>query len=82
MQLPRQGVTGDDTVDDSTGFKFSGYESSDFLAAIRLALAEFRNNPTAWTARIRRGMALDYSWQASAASYSELYRHLSGYNRL
>jgi starch synthase len=72
----------DDTVDDSTGFKFSGYESRDFLAAIRLAIAEFRQDPAAWTARIRRGMALDYSWRASAAGYSELYGHLPGYNRL
>ena len=29
-----------------------------------------------WTVRMRRGMAKDFSWAASAAQYSELYRRL------
>ena len=68
----------DDTVDDETGFKFGGYDPQDFLAAIRLALAEFRNDPPAWRSRTQRGMAKDYSWRASAASYSGMYRRLTG----
>ena len=68
----------DDTVDEATGFKFQGYDPRDFLAAIRLALAEFRNDSRAWRARMQRGMAKDYSWQASAARYSGLYRQLAG----
>ncbi len=68
----------DDTVDTRTGYKFSGYEAKDFLAAIRLALNEFRLDSKAWKRRMRLGMAQDFSWSASAASYSELYRRLLG----
>ncbi len=68
----------DDTVDEETGFKFAGYDPRDFLAAIRLALAEFRNDPPAWRSRMQRGMAKDYSWGASAASYSGMFRRLTG----
>jgi len=66
----------DDTVDHETGFKFWGYWSRDFLLAIRAALDEFRNGPEEWERRIRTAMARDFSWNASAAKYSELYAGL------
>ena len=68
----------DDSVDSETGFKFTGYGPSDFLAAIRLALAELRGEPAAWKLRARRGMLRDFSWKVSAAKYSELYGRLVG----
>ena len=66
----------DDTVDPETGFKFTGYKARDFLAAIQLALTDFRDKPQAWRERMRLGMSRDFSWKASAESYSELYRQL------
>jgi starch synthase len=69
----------EDTVDDTTGFKFREYSAQAMLAAVRAALAEFRSQE-AWTARMRRGMAKDYSWKASAAEYAALYRRLAGMN--
>lgn len=68
----------DDTIDGETGFKFWGFSPRDFLAAIRLALGEFRSAPGAWRNRMRTGMARDFSWKASAAKYSELYGRLTG----
>jgi starch synthase len=66
----------DDTVDGETGFKFWGYSAWDLLECIRVALREYRDEPAAWTARMRRGMAKDYSWTASARRYAELYDSL------
>jgi len=66
----------DDTVDAETGFKFSGYNPRDLLASIRQALAEY-GDTTAWKRRMRAGMARDFSWNASAARYAELYRDLA-----
>jgi len=69
----------DDTVDDSihgsTGFKFDDASPEALLAAIRDALREWRNRD-AWVAQMRRGMAKDFSWNASAGRYQELYRGL------
>ena len=71
----------DDTVNGSiaegTGFKFDGMTPEALLAVIRTALKEWRNRD-AWVARMRRGMAQDFSWGASAAKYQELYRGLLG----
>jgi starch synthase len=67
----------DDTVDDATGFKFAEYSAEAFLAAVRTAVQAF-GNPDAWRDMMRRGMRKDFSWNASAARYSELYQRLLG----
>ncbi len=66
----------DDTIDESTGFKFSDYSGPALLAAVRDALRAFRDRE-GWTAMMLRGMARDYSWRKSAAEYSALYKRLS-----
>ncbi|MCC6586443.1 MAG: glycogen synthase [Bryobacterales bacterium] len=66
----------DDTVDSETGFKFWGYWPPDFLSCIRVALDEFRKRPADWKHRMAAGMKRDYSWDASARHYSDLYRSL------
>ena len=67
----------EDTVDDETGFKFREYTGAALLEAVRAALAAFRDRER-WTATMRRGMAKDFSWNASAAEYAALYRRLAG----
>jgi starch synthase len=64
-----------DTVDPETGFIFSGVDPLALLDAIRAALAAYQNEKT-WVERVRRGMAKDFSWNASAAKYLDLYRRL------
>ncbi len=66
----------EDTVDESTGFKFREYTGQALLETVRAALAAYRDRES-WAAMMRRGMAKDFSWNASAAQYSELYRRLA-----
>ena len=65
----------DDTIDAQTGFKFEGYSGWALLEKLREALAAYQDRDS-WTALMRRGMAKDYSWAASAARYAELYQGL------
>ena len=65
-----------DTVDETTGFRFQEYTVAALLQALRQALAAWRDR-AAWMERMQRGMARDFSWEASAARYSELYRALT-----
>jgi len=67
----------DDTIDESTGFKFNEYSGSALLAAIRAALALFQDRQR-WEQLMKNGMAKDFSWDASAAQYSALYKKLAG----
>jgi starch synthase len=67
----------DDTVDETTGFKFVDYNAAAMLEAVRRALEAYRDRE-GWRAMMRRGMRKDYSWDASARQYAELYRSLLG----
>jgi starch synthase len=67
----------DDTIEEATGFKFGDFHPSALMGAIRYALACWRDRP-AWEQRVRLGMAKDFSWDRSAASYAELYGRLLG----
>jgi len=62
-----------DTVDSSTGFLFAEFTAEALQGAIAQAMRAFANR-TAWTDRIHRGMARDYSWDVSALAYRELYQ--------
>ncbi len=63
-----------DTVRDGvTGFTFAGYSSDDLWNALRKALHIYRVDPESWRAVQRQGMASDYSWQASARAYQQVY---------
>jgi starch synthase len=66
----------DDTIDESTGFKFKEYSGPALLTAIRAALAAFKER-SLWRRVMLNGMRKDYSWRTSAAEYSALYRRLS-----
>lgn len=65
----------EDTVDETTGFKFADSSAAALLEAVRRALAAYRNRE-GWQAMMIRGMRKDYSWDASARQYAALYRRL------
>ncbi len=73
----------EDTVEDydgwnrGTGFKFRDYAPAALLLAARRALETYRDR-RAWRGLIARGMAQDFSWERSAASYDRLYGSLVG----
>jgi starch synthase len=66
----------DDTINDRNGFKFREYSGPALLAAIRSALQAYRN-PARWQELVRTAMHCDFSWNASAAEYSALYRRIA-----
>ena len=65
----------DDTVNQETGFKFVEYAPEALQEAIKRALEAFAQWES-WIARMRRGMAKDFSWDTSALEYQRLYRSL------
>jgi starch synthase len=65
----------EDTVDETTGFKFREYTPEALLDGIRQALAAWQDRKL-WLERMRYGMTKDFSWDASAAGYQRLYRSL------
>jgi starch synthase len=66
----------EDTIDASTGFRFTDYSGEALLATIRRALTSYRE-PEVWRTLVRNGMQRDHSWNASAAEYSSLYRRIA-----
>jgi starch synthase len=69
----------DDTVQNfeprslqGTGLKFDDYTGKALTQSMRAALKAYRD-PKAWAALQANGMAKDFSWKASAASYVTLY---------
>jgi starch synthase len=70
----------DDTIEtydaksgQGTGFKFQEYSGQALLKAVKQALAVYQDK-TAWRRLQTSGMAMDYSWNASAAEYGRLYQ--------
>jgi len=68
-----------DTVQDydpatgqGNGFAFSEYSEEALLAAVKRAVETYRVKD-AWRTLMERGMRADFSWQASARKYAELY---------
>ena len=55
-----------------TGFKFEEYSGQALLQCVRTALGMY-GDAKAWRALQANGMAKDFSWRASAASYVTLY---------
>ncbi|HMP42212.1 MAG TPA: glycogen synthase [Roseiflexaceae bacterium] len=76
--VPIVRVTGGlaDTISEGyegNGFRFHGYTAGELADAIGRCLATYRD-PLSWAALRERGMRQDFSWDASARAYEELYR--------
>ena len=57
----------------STGFVFHRFETEALVETLRRALGVYRH-PQRWTSLQRRAMQKDFSWDASARAYVDLYR--------
>jgi starch synthase len=66
----------DTIVDGVTGFLFEGAEPAALAAAVRRALAAYRD-PVRWRRIQRAGMQCDFSWSAAARRYADLYARLA-----
>ena len=62
-----------------SGFVFQDYDSGAMLIAIQRAVNSYKKK--AWQNVMRRIMALDFSWQASARKYEALYRKALEFNK-
>ena len=62
-------------TNEGTGFSFANYNAHNFKDVMFLAMKTYENKDV-WHALIHRAMALDFSWNASAKSYIELYNKL------
>jgi starch synthase len=63
-----------DTVEDEvTGFAFVPYTVDAFQEATFRALDNF-HRPSRWDSMMREGMARDFSWERSVATYLDVYR--------
>ena len=69
-----------DTVEDEvTGFSFEAYTPEAFQEAAFRALDRFRN-PAKWQSVVRQGMASDFSWERSVATYIDVDRRALAYS--
>lgn len=59
------------------GFVFKNYRSKEMLNTIKFALEVYRDK-NVWEVMMIRGMRQDFSWQASAKKYVELYHRAIG----
>jgi starch synthase len=66
-----------DSVPHDVGFRFAGASAADLSAALKEAHAVWEDR-AAWQERVLRGMALDFSWEASARHYAEVYQRVLG----
>lgn len=57
-----------------TGFRFERFTAEAFVEAVRAALTVYAD-PRAWARLVANAMAADFSWDAPAARYAEVYRH-------
>ena len=61
-----------------TGFSFSNYNGEEMLKVINYAKKVFYDMKKDWNHMIDRGMAKDFSWNASKFKYEGLYNYLIG----
>lgn len=58
------------------GFTFASYNAHDMLHVIEEACNVYRTNKKAWRSLSVQGMKQDFSWNASASKYIELYESI------
>jgi starch synthase len=73
----------DDSIEDvnanagtGTGFKFRKYDSTELLKTVRRAVQLYADQ-TLWKKIMKNGMSKDFSWEASARKYLQIYRSLA-----
>ena len=59
-----------------TGFSFANYNAHEMLDCIRKAKDVYYNKKREWNKIVDRAMTADFSWNASALKYQELYDEL------
>lgn len=63
-------------TDEGNAFSFSDYNAHDFLYTIERSLWFYHFQPNKWSQLVERALKLDFSWEASAIKYRDLYKQL------
>ena len=58
----------------ANGFLFDSFATDDFESALARAVSVYNDHRDDWNQLIETGMNTDWSWNASAAKYIELYK--------
>ena len=58
---------------EGTGFTFTSFNAHDLKEVMFLAINTYNNNRAAWKNLVKQAMKQDYSWEASASVYMDLY---------
>lgn len=58
------------------GFTFSNFSADEMMDAINRAIKVYTECPEEWNKLVVRAMKQDFSWNASAQKYEELYMHI------
>ncbi len=61
-----------------TGFSFTNYNANDMLNAIRYAEHIYYDKKREWNKMVERALKEDFSWDASASEYQQMYDWLIG----
>lgn len=56
-----------------TGFVFEEYDSKDLLKVVKKAISLYNDKPKEWRQLVLTAMKQDFSWEASARKYEELF---------
>ncbi len=65
-----------ETVNGSTGFRFSLFSENAMLGAVAKAINVYGRDPERWRKMQGRGMSKDFSWKKSARAYLSLYKKM------
>ena len=59
-----------------TGFFLNSFSASSLVNTVRRALEIRRSDPETWKRLQRQAMAADFSWDAAASRYEQLYQQI------
>ena len=59
-----------------TGFSFTNYNAHEMMKIVRYAEGVYYDAKRRWNQMVERGMNMDFSWNASARKYEEMYDSL------
>jgi starch synthase len=59
-----------------TGFTFTNFNPNDLKEVMYLAINTYNNNKDVWKKLVKQAMEKDYSWDASALVYIDLFKRL------
>ena len=63
---------------EGTGFTFTNVDKGDMVWVTRQAVELYHADPKAWKQLQQNAMTADFSWDASAKQYEEVYGWVSG----